>query len=428
MSGGAGLRPLYSLLFYALLPWVLLRLLWKSRRQPGYRQRWGERLGFYTADPTRNTVWFHAVSVGECEAAFPLIKSLLSQDPSLTLLVTCTTLAGSARIRQALGDRVRHVYLPYDVPFAVRRFLDHCKPRLGVIMETEIWPNLFAACQSRQIPLAIVNGRLSDKSVRDYIRIGKVIRDSLAAVHAIAAQTPLDADRYRAIGAVPDRVKVLGNVKFDIDFDAAMQDRAMRLRRELFQQRPVWIAGSTHPGEEAVLLDALASLREAFPDLLLVLAPRHPERAMRLRMLCEGRGFAVCNRSVGQPCPPSTAVFLIDGIGELRFFYGTADVAFVGGSLVPHGGQNVLEAAAAGLPVLFGPYTANFREITSQLLAAGGATRVTDRSSLVQSLLELFMNPALAYEQGQRGRAFVAANRGAVERVTAWIRQLLPST
>lgn len=422
------MRQLYSLLFYAVLPSVLLRLLWKSRRQPGYRQRWQERLGFYSTDPVRDTVWFHAVSVGECEAAFPLIKALLNQNLSLTLLVTCTTPTGSARIRQALGHKVRHVYLPYDVPSAVRRFLDHWQPRLGVIMETEIWPNLFAACRSRRIPLAIVNGRLSDKSVKGYTRLGHLVQDSLTAVHVIAAQTSLDADRYQAIGAVPERVKVLGNVKFDIDFDPAMRERSTRLRRELFQQRPVWIAGSTHPGEEEILLDALALVRDTLPAIVLIIAPRHPERAAQLRALCESRGLLVSNRSEGRPCPAATPVFLIDGMGELRTFYGAADVAFIGGSLVPHGGQNVLEAAVTGLPVLFGPYTANFREITRQLLSADGAIRVTDRDSLARSLLELFRNPALAQEKGQKGRAFVAANRGAVGRVTAMILQLLPQT
>lgn len=385
---------------------------------PVYRARLRERFGFYATAPNSDVVWFHAVSVGECEAAFPVIKSLLGRDSGLRVLVTCTTPTGSARIMDVLGEQVLHVYLPYDLPGAVRRFLDHFKPRLGVIMETEIWPNLYEASRVRQCPLVLVNGRLSDDSTKGYAWLSNLTRESLAAVHCIAAQTPLDAERYKAIGVSPDRVQVLGNVKFDIDFDAEMQDQAARLRRELFQHRPVWIAGSTHPGEEELVLEALAHIREAVPNLLLIFAPRHPERASQVRSLCEGRGLKVINRSEDRPCTPETAVFLIDGIGELRAFYGTADVAFIGGSLIPHGGQNVLEAAVAGIPVMFGPYTMNFREITARLISAGGGIRVDDKDSLVRAVLGVFENPEKARLQGGKARAFVVANRGAVNRVT----------
>lgn len=424
-----GVRYLYTLVFYALVPALLGRLLWKGRLLSGRETRWLERFGFFRTPPAWDVVWFHAVSVGESEAAFPLIKSLLNRDSGLTVLVTCTTPSGSARIQEVLGNRVLHVYLPYDLPGAVRRFLNHFRPRLGVIMETEIWPNLYQACRARQCPLVMVNGRLSDDSTKGYAWLRKLTRESLAAVHSIAAQTPLDAERYIAIGAAPERVKVLGNVKFDIDFDAEMQTQAARLRRELFQDRPVWIAGSTHPGEEELILEALASIREAVKDLVLIFAPRHPERASQVRSLCAGRGLKVTNRSERKPCAPDTAIFLIDGIGELRTFYGTADVAFIGGSLIPHGGQNVLEAAVAGIPVVFGPHTMNFREITARLLSAGGGTRVEDPVELARAIIGVFEIPALATEQGQKARAFVMENRGAVNRVTELLlEQLSPAT
>lgn len=423
------MRYIYTLVFYALVPVLLGRLLWRARLRSGRDTRLLERLGFFRTTPAVDVVWFHAVSVGESEAAFPVIRSLLSRDSGLTVLVTCTTPSGSARIRDVLGNRVLHVYLPYDLPGAVRRFLNQFKPRLGVIMETEIWPNLYQACRARQCPLVMVNGRLSDDSTKGYAWLRKLTRESLAAVHCIAAQTPLDAERYMAIGALPERVRVLGNVKFDIDYDAGMQSQAARLRRELFQNRPVWIAGSTHPGEEELVLEALAPIREAIPNLVLVFAPRHPERAAQVRSLCEGRGLEVTNRSERKPCTLDTAIFLIDGIGELRMFYGTADVAFIGGSLIPHGGQNVLEAAVAGIPVVFGPHTMNFREITAGLLSAGGAARVENPGELARAVIGVFENPALANEQGEKARAFVVDNRGAVNRVTELLLEhLSPAT
>ncbi len=419
------MRYLYTLLFYAAAPWLVVRLLWKSRGQPAYRERLGERFGFYVEPPAGRVIWFHAVSVGECEAAFPIIRALWDRHPGLPVLVTCTTPTGSARVRAVLGDQVRHVYLPYDLPDAIRRFLDHYQPRLGVILETEIWPNLFAACRQRGLPLTIVNGRLSDASAKGYARMERLTEASLAAVRQIAAQTAADAERYRLAGARPGSVQVTGNVKFDIRFDAGQQAYATRLRATLFPGRPVLIAGSTHQGEEELVLEALASIRQTAPKLLLVLAPRHPQRAAQIRAVCERQGYAVRNRSEGAACDPDTAVLLIDGIGELRAFYGAADVAFIGGSLVPHGGQNVLEAAVTGIPVLFGPYTMNFREITDRLIEAGGGVRVEDSAALAATVIRLLKEPALASRLGQQAQAFVTANGGAVGRVVGLLDELL---
>jgi 3-deoxy-D-manno-octulosonic-acid transferase len=417
-------KRIYSTLFYAAAPLLLARLYWKGRRQPGYRDRIAERFGFHKGPEEPVDIWFHAVSVGECEAAFPVIKALLEQEPELRLLVTCTTPTGSARISAVLGDGVRQVYLPYDLPVAVDRFLDHFRPGLAVILETEIWPNLFLACRARHTPVVIINGRLSAKSARGYGRLRRITREALGAVRLIAGQTEEDAERYVAIGADPDRVKVMGNIKFDIEFDEAMRQSAHALRKSLFGSRPVWIAGSTHPGEEEAVLDALAEIREAMPEVLLVLVPRHPERSSQVRKLCEQRGQNVVNRSEGCPSGPDTQVFLVDGIGELRAFYAAADVAYIGGSLVTHGGQNPLEAAITGMPVLFGPHMTNFRDIAGRLLEKGAAVRIENAAALASEVLQCFRRPERAQEMGRNGRTFVESNRGAVERVLAMLIEL----
>jgi 3-deoxy-D-manno-octulosonic-acid transferase len=417
-------RQLYSLLFYALAPLLFVRLLWKSGRTPAYRERIPERFGFYRGQPRKtHSIWIHAVSVGECEAAFPIIKALMRKGET-SLLITCTTPTGSARVREVLGKSVEHVYLPYDLPDALHRFFRCFRPRLALIMETEIWPNLFHACGERQIPLAILNGRLSEKSARGYANLSGLVKASLSQVTQIAAQTRSDADRYLALGAIPNTVSVLGNIKFDIQFDETFSNQSLELRRSLFSHRPVWIAGSTHPGEEALILDALAWIQVTVPDALLVLAPRHPERSGDVRALCEGRGLRVQTRSEARACDDKTSVFLIDGIGELRKFYGAAVVAFVGGSLIPHGGQNVLEAAAVGVPVIFGPYMMNFDEISRNLLAAGGGVQIDTPDLLAEWVARFLQEPSLALDYGQKGKSFVENNRGALDQVVTLIDDL----
>ncbi len=420
------MRHLYSILFYVLAPLLLVRLLWKSCRTPAYRMRISERFGLYHGQPVvaPGSIWIHAVSVGECEAAFPIINALLERG-DIPLLITSTTPTGSARLQAVLGDAVQHVYLPYDLPGAVSRFIDYFRPRIGLIMETEIWPNLLQICSSRQIPLAIINGRLSEKSAQGYAKLRSFVGQSLNAVTHVAAQTRLDADRYINIGARPDKISVMGNIKFEVEFDNEAQELARTLRQELFPRRAVWIAGSTHPGEEEQILDALVEVKKSVPQLLLILAPRHPERSGDVRILCEKRGLLTQKRSDGLFCRSETSVFLIDGIGELRKFYGAADVAFVGGSLVPHGGQNILEAAVAGLPVVFGPYMMNFAEITRNLLDAGVGVQVDSPAMLAEWVLRFLQEPQLAIGYGRKGRAFVTSNRGALGRVLSIVDDLL---
>jgi 3-deoxy-D-manno-octulosonic-acid transferase len=420
----APVRLLYSALLYAFTPLIFGRLSWRARKIPAYGKRWRERLALYECPPTPVTIWFHAVSVGEVEAAFPLIQSFLARFPSSEVLVTCMTPTGSARIRAVLGDSVHHVYLPYDLPAGAARFLDHFQPKIGVVMETEIWPNLYRQCRQRGIPLAIVNGRLSEKSARGYRWAARLTAESLSAVSLIAAQTAADAERYIGLGADPKKVEVAGNVKFDVEFSDALRQQAKALRAEWFGARPVWIAGSTHSGEEEQILEALAELRRTIPDVLLVLAPRHPHRLNDVLGLCAGAGLSVRRRSESRPCERTTGVFLIDSLGELRLFYGAADVAFVGGSLIPRGGHNVLEPAAAGCPVLFGPHTFNFAEIAEQLKQSGGGIEIEDAEQLASWVGRLLTDPGRRHQIGAKGQAFVHANRGAVARVTDLIGAL----
>jgi 3-deoxy-D-manno-octulosonic-acid transferase len=421
-------RLFYSLLFYAVTPLLLARLFWRSRRgEPGYLARWNERFACYdkaTSKPEQGVIWFHAVSVGEAEAAFPLVRAMARRFPDAPILVTSTTPTGSGRVQAVLGDSVAHAYLPYDLPDAVARFLNRFRPRLAVVMETEIWPNLYHACAARQIPLAIVNARLSERSAKGYRRLRGFTRATLANVNLIAAQTQADAERFILAGAKPKSVAVTGNIKYDLELPPDYFAQAGALREALFGQRPVWIAASTHDGEEALVLQAYARLREAHPDLLLVLAPRHPPRFDLVANLCLAAGWPLARRSLGQS-GQNADVFLLDTLGELRLFFAAADIAFVGGSLVPVGGHNVLEPALAGVPVLFGPHMFNFEEAGRRLIEAGGALQVQDAGELGLRVDEWLRDPHDRQQIGQNARYFVEAGRGALGRVEAALADLI---
>jgi len=424
-SSASPVRLIYSTLFYLLAPAILGRLFWRGRKQPSYSQRWLERLAIYDSEPESGVIWFHAVSVGEAEAAFPLIRAIKDRFPARTILVTATTPTGSARIREVLGDTARHVYLPYDLPDCVDRFIGHYRPVLAVVLETEIWPNLYRACGKRGIPLAIVNGRLSEKSARGYLRLRSLTRTSLSYVRLLAAQTVDDARRYVAIGANPESVVVAGNIKFDSELSADVQDHAKALRNMVFGGRPIFIAGSTHPGEESQILTAFSALRGRFPALLLVLAPRHPHRIGDVVAECKKMNLATRLRSEYKPCDESVDVFLLDTLGELRGFYAASDVAFVGGSLVPIGGHNVLEPAVAGLPVLFGPYMFNFAEIGCKLKESGGGIEVKNAEELALWTGRLLNDESLRREIGDNGKRFVSSNQGAVQRIVEQLGSLI---
>ena len=419
------MRGLYTLIFYAILPLVLLRLYWRGIQAPGYRQRWRERLGYYRGEPRRDVLWFHAVSVGEAEAAFPLIKLLQNRHPTARFLVTATTPTGSARIASVLGASVEHVYLPYDLPVVVERFIAHFQPKIAVIMEKEIWPNLFAACAARHIPVFIVNARLSARSARSYRKIPSLAKPALESITLIAAQTADDKNRFVAIGAVPEQVRVYGNTKFDVKIDESTLSGGRALKHDLFAGRYVCIAGSTHQGEEAVFLDLYPALKARIPELLLLIAPRHPERFQAVKKLCMEQRLAVAMRSERHAPGKACDVYIADSMGELKMLYAAADAAFVGGSLAPVGGHNVLEPAAVGVPVLFGPHMFNFQEIAARMLAEGAALQCAGEAAVGEALIRLHGDPEFREDLIRKARAFVERNQGVAERIAGLLEQYL---
>ncbi len=413
------MRALYDLAWYAALPLLPLRLLWRARREPGYRHKIGERFGRYEdAAPATNVVWVHAVSLGETRAAAPLVARILREMPDATVLLTHMTATGRAAGAALAGGRVVQAWLPYDVPFAVRRFLAHWKPRVGLLMETEMWPNLVAACAASGIPVCLVNARLSERSLRGYARFARLTRPMFEALAGVAAQTVADAQRLRDAGA--REVEVTGNLKFDVVAGDDARTRGSALRASLGGDRPVLVAASTREGEEALILDALA--RQPLPDgTLTVIVPRHPQRFDEVAALLEARGLAYVRRSTSAAVPKDVRFVLGDSLGELFAYYTAADVAFVGGSLVPLGGQNMIEPIATGTPTLFGPHTFNFAEAAAQAVAARAAIRVDGADAMVREAGELLRDPARRAHMREAALAFHAAHRGATDRLWAWL-------
>ncbi|MEE4801315.1 lipid IV(A) 3-deoxy-D-manno-octulosonic acid transferase [Pseudomonas alliivorans] len=413
-------RTLYTFLFHLGLPLVALRLWLRARKAPAYRQRIGERFAMSLPPMQRSGIWVHAVSVGESIAAAPMIRALLAQYPELPITVTCMTPTGSERIKAMFANepRIQHSYLPYDLPWAAGRFLDHVQPRLGIIMETELWPNHIHQCSKRGIPVVLANARLSERSARGYGRFAKLTRPMLAEMDWFAVQTEAEAQRFRDLGARPECVTVTGSIKFDLSIDPALLERAAGLREEWQAvQRPVWIAASTHAGEDESVLAAHRTLLLSHPDALLILVPRHPERFDSVHGLCEQQGFTTIRRSGAQAVTPDVSVLLGDTMGELLFLYALADVAFVGGSLVPNGGHNLLEPAALAKPVLSGPHLFNFLEIAALLRSAGALTEVSDSAALAGAVQRLFDQPGLAQTMAEAGLGVMKANQGALQRL-----------
>lgn len=415
------MRALYTLAWVVSLPLVFLYLLWRARKQPEYLRHWGERLGAAPRLEGRPVIWVHAVSVGETRAAAPLIQALRATYPDHTLLLTHTTPTGRATGAQLFGGGVVQSYLPYDLPGCVRRFLTRTQPRLAVILETEIWPNLLAACARQGVPVFLVNARLSERSARGYARLGTLTRASLERFAGIAAQTAADAERLRRLGA--REVVVTGNLKFDVPPPADTAQRAAELRAA-FAGRFVLLAASTREGEEALLLDTLPAFE--LPDLLLVIVPRHPQRFEDVARAIAARGLKFARRSEGQAPAGDVRVYLGDSLGELAAFYAAADLAYVGGSLLPHGGQNLIEAAAAGVPILIGPHTWNFSEAAEQAVACGAALRVADVGAWVEAVKALYADPARRQAMAAAGRAYARSQQGATARVMALLTAALP--
>ncbi len=419
-------QAVYTALMRLLLPLAVLRLYWRSIQSPAYRRRVGERLALGSAPPAAE-VWIHAVSVGEVQAAEPLIRHVLTRDPPVRVLVTTTTPTGAERLRACFGDRVAHRYTPFDLPGIVERFLNRLAPSLLIVMETEIWPNTLAACAARGIPVILANARLSERSARGYGRFARLTRETLRSFDIIAAQAEPDARRFIELGADPGRVRITGSIKFDLRQPVSLLDQAEAMRRFWGADRPVWVAASTHEGEDEPLLAAHRRVRSAVPGALLVLVPRHPERFDRVAELVTRQGLPLARRSLQEPCLESTAVFLGDTMGELPVFLAAADAAFIGGSLVPSGGHNLLEAAAVGVPVAVGPHYFNFAAITDLLCNQGGAATVADAEQLTSILIAWLSDATERARIGENGRRVVEENRGALARLTQLLDACLPA-
>jgi 3-deoxy-D-manno-octulosonic-acid transferase len=418
------MRRLYTLLIYFAAPFALGLVLWRSVTDRGYREGLRERFGWGPRREGAATIWLHAVSLGEMSAAAPLVRALRSGYPDNPLVFTTATPTGRARARSLYGEAVDVRFLPYDTPDAVRRFLHRIRPRLAVIMETELWPNLFHECERRGVPLVLASARLSPKSVGRYRRMGSLCRGIFSAVSLVAAQTPGDAERFRAIGAPSARTRVVGNIKFDSQADAGTLDRGRELRAAFGTARPVWVAGSTHEGEEDQVLEAHARLLGGRPDALLLLVPRHPARFQDVADLVRRREISFVRRSGGAAPLSTTQLVLVDTVGELAALYAAADVAFVGGSLVSAGGHNLLEPAALGVPVLTGPSYANSSDIARLLIEAGAALEVANAHELAAALGKLLGNPGERRRMGTIGRNSVESNRGSVLRLLELIAPL----
>lgn len=418
------MRLFYNVMVYLAAPVALLMHLWRSLRDPSYRERLGERFGFGTVLPPE-TIWIHAVSVGEVQAAESLVKRLLERHPRHPLLLTTVTPTGAARARQLFGDTVQLCYVPLDLPGSVRRFFDRVRPRLAMILETELWPNLYAECGRRRVPLVLASARISPRSVGRYRRLVPLFRQALSHGIVIAAQSKTDAERFRSIGANPARTHVTGNIKFDFQPPPAIEERGTRWRDMNAPDRPIWVAGSTHEGEENMILDAHRIVLRRYPDALLLLVPRHPQRFDVVRDLLNRRAEAYTKRSGGSAVPRATSVMLGDTMGELVMFYAASDVAFVAGSLEPIGGHNLLEPASLGRPVLTGPHNFNNEGAASLLVEAGAARIVTNTGELGDAVAELLGNSGLRKSMGAAGRVVLDANRGALDRLLKLVDPLL---
>lgn len=421
-------RTLYTALFYLGLPLVAIRLWLRSRKAPAYAKRIGERFSLGLPAMQPGGIWVHAVSVGESIAAAPMIRGLLARHPQLPITVTCMTPTGSERIRALFADepRIQHCYLPYDLPCAAARFLERVQPRLAVIMETELWPNHIDQCARRGIPVALANARLSARSAKGYGRFAGLTAPMLAQMSLFAVQTRAEAERFRQLGARAETVQVTGSIKFDLNIDPQLPERAAELRRQWqAMERPVWIAASTHEGEDAVVLEAHRQLLASYPNALLILVPRHPERFNSVFELCRQQELATVRRSSGELVTPATSVLLGDTMGELLFLYALADSAFVGGSLVANGGHNLLEPAALAKPVISGPHLFNFLEIAAMLREAGALQEVDDAQGLAVAVQSLFELPQDARKMGEAGLAVMRANQGALQRLLDGLDRLL---
>lgn len=408
---------IYSALFIIALPFILLTFLYKSRKEIGYRQRWRERFAL-TKPLQKQSVVIHAASVGEVLLVVPLVKQLLAQFPNVPITITTFTPGGSERVQALFGNLVQHCYLPFDLPFLMKRFLQQLQPQCFIIVETELWFNLLQQINNRHIPLFLINARLSDKSAKHYACLRHSLMPIWQAFTHIAAQDELSAERYQRLGVDKNKISCSGNLKFDLTVsdEEIADDRQQKMT--MLQQRPVWIAASTHEGEETMMLQAHQQLLQQYPNLLLILVPRHSARFAEVEKLLRQRQFCYQKRSIGAPIDPQTTVLLGDTMGELLKLYALADIAVVGGSFIVRGGHNPLEPLLFKLPVITGQYLFNFRQIYQNLRAVGGVMVIENSvSALVQQISVLLTNPQKAEQYGQNGYRILQQNRGALQRI-----------
>ena len=419
------IRILYAVLTYVLLPVYALYWIFRGTVNRAYWDHVGQRFGFGFPVIEDGCIWIHAVSVGEVQAAVPLVRALAAKYPARRLLVTTVTPTGASRVRSVFGDSVSHSYIPFETPRAVRSFFNATRPLIALIMETEIWPNLYHECGWRRVPLVLVSARISPRSVRSYRKLLPLFRETLSHGIVIAAQSEADAERFRSLGARPERTRVTGNIKFDIELADDLVVRGRELRRHCFPSRPVWVAASTHHREEELLLEAHRELCESLPDAMLILVPRHPERFESVRQLLARHGAGFVTRTSGTRPRSEDSVFLGDTMGEVPLFYASADVAFVGGTLVPVGGHNLLEPAALGLPVVTGPHLFNTQDIADKFTAIGALIRVETAGELATAVTKLLRDGSEAKRLGRLGRELVAVNRGALDRLMRLVEPLM---
>jgi len=415
-------RFLYSFVFYLLLPFIFIRLYLRGNKAPAYRLRWTERLGFYQPNKLENSIWIHAVSVGEVLAAAPLVKQLKESHPDLPIVLTTMTPTGSERVQAIMGDQLTHVYAPYDVPTVLSRFYGWANPCLVIIIETELWPNTIYSAYKRKTPVILANARLSEKSMKGYARGGSLVRNMMQQIDHIAVQAKADAGRFQKLGVSADHIAVTGSVKFDISIDKKVKQDASDLKKQ-WQGRPCVVAASTHVGEDEQVLKAFSGFRKQVSNALLILVPRHPERFEQVAGLLNAQGLSYCRRSSGETVKSDTQVLLGDTMGELLLLMAASDAVFVGGSLVETGGHNVLEPIALGLPTVTGPHVFNFQTICESLFEKGGLLKVNNAEELADAWCK--WNKQQPQQQIENASQFLSENRGASKRQHALISRYL---
>jgi len=426
------LQLFYNFLFHLLLPFLPLRLLWRSRKNAAYRKRWNERFAFYRKPHLQQSIWVHAVSLGEVVAATPLVKALAKQYPTTPIVFTTMTPTGAAEMQKAFpatlnNKQIIQKYVPYDYQWAVKKFLKHFNPQFLVILETELWPNILHYCHQQKRPIFLVNARLTEKSFASYYKVRAFTKSMLDNITKIVAQSKKDAEYFSKLGVAEDKLTIAGNIKFAITVPTDIKLQGHQLRQQLGRERPVWIAASTHQDEEKIVLAAFKKILQQLPDALLIIAPRHPERFDEVAVLCHEQNFNIVRYSQNEICAASTNIILADVMGQLLLFYAASDVAFVGGSLVPVGGHNILEAAAFALPIVVGPHTKTLADVKTIFETAGGLIIVNDDKELAEKIILLFKNPNLRQTHGSIAYNILEQNRDVLDRILQGITSIVIS-